>query len=199
MPAHSSLAVSGISSAISSWTSQAAPVSQPTPSLSQPTSLPIPSLSLPEAVNEIEAIVKTGGFPRWWTPYDARLNDTFPPAQPIPAVPEVVDVVIVGGGYSGLMAGYELQQAGLKTLVLEAKHRIGGRSWSLQLKSGPGIAELGATWINEITQPVSYNLTKKFGLETKEQFTDGVEVYQGLDGIPVKQLPNETTTDPVSI
>ena len=93
-----------------------------------------------------------------------------------------VDVVVVGGGFSGLIAAYDLQQAGFKTILLEAKNRIGGRSNSVALKSGPGIVELGATWINRTTQPSVYTLAQKFGLQTAEQYTTGLEVFQGLDG-----------------
>ena len=93
-----------------------------------------------------------------------------------------VDVVVVGGGFSGLIAAYDLQQAGFKTVLLEAKDRIGGRSNSVALKSGLGIVELGATWINRTTQPSVYTLAQKFGLQTAEQYTTGLEVFQGLDG-----------------
>jgi monoamine oxidase len=96
--------------------------------------------------------------------------------------PVEVDVVVVGGGFSGLMSGYELQRAGLKAVVLEAKGRIGGRSRSIERKSGPGVVELGATWINNRTQPDVYSLTEKFGLETVVQYMQGDSVVQGADG-----------------
>ncbi|KAG9193451.1 monoamine oxidase [Alternaria panax] len=104
--------------------------------------------------------------------------------------PTEVDVVVVGGGYSGLMSAYDLHQSGLKTVVLEAKNRIGGKSRSIQLQSGPGIVELGATWINNKTQPEVFKLTQRFGLETLEQYTDGDSIVQGADG-SVQRLPQE--------
>lgn len=93
-----------------------------------------------------------------------------------------VDVVVVGGGFSGLMSAFDLHNAGLNTVVLEAKSKIGGKSRSVKLQSGPGIVELGATWINNKTQPEVFNLTQHFGLTTIPQYTDGAAVFQGPDG-----------------
>lgn len=103
--------------------------------------------------------------------------------------PAEVDVVVVGGGYSGLTSGYELHKAGLKTAVLEASGRIGGRSRSHKLDSG-GIIELGATWINNKTQPEVFKMTQDFGLDTAEQPTDGLSVFENLDG-EIEQTPPE--------
>jgi monoamine oxidase len=96
--------------------------------------------------------------------------------------PVEVDVVVVGGGYSGMASAHSLQRAGLKTVVLEARDRIGGRSRTQKLRSGPGVIELGATWINELTQPAVYALTEEFGLETIEQLATGDIIRQGPDG-----------------
>lgn len=97
-----------------------------------------------------------------------------------------VDVVVVGGGFSGLAAAFRCHEAGLKTIVLEAKHRIGGRSRTYERLSGPGVIELGATWINETSQPEVFALKKRLGLETTEQYTVGDSVYQRLDGSVIR-------------
>ncbi|VUC21062.1 unnamed protein product [Clonostachys rosea] len=96
--------------------------------------------------------------------------------------PIEVDVVVVGGGFSGLKSAYDLQQSGLSTVVLEAKAAIGGRSRSIHRQSGEGIIELGATWINNHTQPRVSALVDKFGLDTAVQYTTGESVFQGPDG-----------------
>lgn len=36
------------------------------------------------------------------------------------------DVIIVGAGHSGLVAGFYLARAGLKVLMLERSHQVGG-------------------------------------------------------------------------
>lgn len=111
--------------------------------------------------------------------------------------PIEVDVVVVGGGFSGISAAYDLHKAGLKTVVLEARDRLGGRSRSQKLESGPGVIELGATWINNVTQPAVFALTEKFGLEIIEQYTDGAEVFQDVDGL-VYNLSEDSSAEMVS-
>ena len=41
-------------------------------------------------------------------------------------------VVILGAGIAGLTAAYELSRAGFACTILEARHRAGGRNWTLR-------------------------------------------------------------------
>ena len=119
------------------------------------------------------------------------------PKKPEP--PIEVDVVVLGGGYAGLVSAYDLQQAGLRTVLLEAKEMIGGRSRTYILQSGPGLIELGATWINNSTQPQVWKLTEEFGLEVLEQYTDGDAIFQGPDGELLRSpllRPDEVSRSP---
>lgn len=50
-------------------------------------------------------------------------------------------VVILGAGIAGLVSAFELQRAGYLVTVLEARHRIGGRSWTI--RGGDRIAQNG--------------------------------------------------------
>lgn len=47
-----------------------------------------------------------------------------PGTLPVSLLPEQVDVVVVGGGYTGLVAAYVLAKSGVATAVLE-QERIG--------------------------------------------------------------------------
>lgn len=50
-------------------------------------------------------------------------------------------VVILGAGIAGLVAAYELSQAGYRVTVIEARNRIGGRSWTI--RGGDRIEQIG--------------------------------------------------------
>ena len=43
-------------------------------------------------------------------------------------------VVVLGAGIAGLVSAYELQQAGYRVTVLEARDRVGGRAWTIRGK-----------------------------------------------------------------
>lgn len=50
-------------------------------------------------------------------------------------------VIILGAGIAGLISAYELKRAGYRVLVLEARDRIGGRSWTI--RGGDSIVQAG--------------------------------------------------------
>src|SRR4249919_3550608 len=50
-------------------------------------------------------------------------------------------VVILGAGIGGLVSAYELQKAGYRVTVLEARDRIGGRVWTI--RNGDRIVQTG--------------------------------------------------------
>jgi monoamine oxidase len=56
-------------------------------------------------------------------------------------------VVIVGGGAAGIGAARSLAAAGVKTLVVEARDRLGGRAWTIASDIGVPI-DLGCGWLH---------------------------------------------------
>lgn len=81
---------------------------------------------------------------------------------PNPASPQnIYDVAVIGAGYAGLTATRDLTLTNHKTLLLEARDRIGGRSWSSNID---GYAfELGGTWVHR-TQPFIWRELFRYNL-----------------------------------
>ncbi|KAK5061378.1 hypothetical protein LTR84_007920 [Exophiala bonariae] len=101
----------------------------------------------------------------------------------------VYDVIVVGAGLSGLQAALDIQQAGLKCLVLEARDRVGGKTLSLRSNiSGQAVlkSELGAAWINDTNQSSMWKLAQELGLNTYQQNIIGDVVVQDTDGSLIK-------------
>jgi len=55
--------------------------------------------------------------------------------------------VVVGAGLAGLACAYELERAGRRVTVLEARDRAGGRVWTMRQQFGEQHAELGAEFV----------------------------------------------------
>jgi monoamine oxidase len=55
------------------------------------------------------------------------------------------EVVVIGGGIAGLTAATELAAAGTDVAVLEARDRVGGRTWNTEI--GGEANELGGQWV----------------------------------------------------
>jgi monoamine oxidase len=73
------------------------------------------------------------------------------------------DVIVVGAGFAGLTAARELTRQGFSVHIVEARDRIGGRTW-LDHRLGRDL-EIGGTWVHW-TQPYVWAELKRYGLGT---------------------------------
>lgn len=89
------------------------------------------------------------------------------------------DVVIVGAGPAGLTAARRLAQAGRSVIVLEARDRVGGRTWSQEIDGA--FLEIGGQWVSP-DQTALKALLDELGLETFSRYRDGQNVYLAPEG-----------------
>jgi monoamine oxidase len=59
---------------------------------------------------------------------------------------EAADVCVVGAGFAGLAAARRLEQAGRTVVVVEARDRVGGRTWTEQRSGVP--VDRGGAWLS---------------------------------------------------
>ena len=76
-----------------------------------------------------------------------------------------VDVVVIGGGFAGTTAARECCKAGLRTVLLEARNRLGGRTFYSRFGDDP--VELGGAYIHWF-QPNIWSEVLHYGLPVIE-------------------------------
>jgi monoamine oxidase len=76
---------------------------------------------------------------------------------------EGYDVVVIGGGLSGLSAALYLQKGGAKVVVLEARDRVGGRTCTQEVDGLP--CDVGGAYVGP-TQDRVLRIAKDLGIDT---------------------------------
>ena len=99
----------------------------------------------------------------------------FAQAEAADTLPASVDVVVVGAGISGLVAARKVASGGRSVLVLEARHRVGGRVVNHTLANG-SVIESGGAFIGP-TQDHIAALAAELKVATFKEYVDGQSTY----------------------
>ncbi|MFJ4295548.1 flavin monoamine oxidase family protein [Curtobacterium sp. NPDC089689] len=108
------------------------------------------------------------------------------------------DVVVIGAGVTGLVAANRLVAQGRSVAVLEARDRVGGRTWTNDIE---GVTlEIGGQWVSP-DQTALLETLEELGLATYDRYREGSSVYIDQHGSRTEYtgdifpLPEATATE----
>ena len=78
------------------------------------------------------------------------------------------DVIVIGGGLAGLTAARDLRDGGRRVIVLEARDRLGGRTWTGTLPGTDETIEWGGTWVHPGSPGTAADAIRRHGLRMVE-------------------------------
>ncbi len=78
------------------------------------------------------------------------------------------DVIVIGGGFAGVIAARDLSNAGHSVILLEGRDRLGGRTWSRRFEGYSQQLEMGGTWIAPTKQKFVAAELSRYGIGTHQ-------------------------------
>jgi monoamine oxidase len=88
-------------------------------------------------------------------------------------------VIIIGAGFAGLAAAYQLQQRKIDFVILEARNRIGGRVFSHTIDEAEKLViELGGEWVGKSHKRM-IELCDRFKLKLFDNYFNTRLIYKG--------------------
>lgn len=96
-------------------------------------------------------------------------------AAAVPVSSVEVDVVVIGAGLAGLTAATGVRKAGHSVVVLEARDRVGGRNYDVEVADGV-VVELGGEWTGPGQTRVQA-LAEKLGIALFPAYAQGKNLY----------------------
>lgn len=88
------------------------------------------------------------------------------------------DVIVIGSGYAGLTAARDLAVAGASVMLLEARDRIGGRTWTAKIEGHN--FEIGGTYVHR-AQPNLWREVARYQMQ--KDIDAAVDMEKGVTEI----------------
>ncbi|GAA6022244.1 hypothetical protein JCM10207_008902 [Rhodosporidiobolus poonsookiae] len=83
------------------------------------------------------------------------------------------DTIVIGAGYAGLIAARDLVIAGQSVLLVEARDRLGGRTWTA--KEGKDLFEMDMSFTFSLSCAFAWSELVKYGLDTELIYTPNAD------------------------
>lgn len=104
------------------------------------------------------------------------------------------DILIIGGGLTGLTLQYLLQEEGHHSIILEARERVGGRIYTAKTPSGV-LVDMGATWLGRKHRQL-IDLLDTVGVERFPQRLGKTAIYEPISTSPFQLVTLPENDEP---
>lgn len=103
---------------------------------------------------------------------------------------DIYDAIVIGAGFAGLTAARDLAKAGKRVLIVEARDRIGGRTWYRQFADTDFFIEMGGNWLDPDKNTSLMAEVDRYGIELSQspQAENHVSILDGVlshDACPI--------------
>src|SRR5688500_9600202 len=78
--------------------------------------------------------------------------------------PSIYDAIVIGGGFAGLTAARDFADQGQSVVVLEARDRLGGRTWTRAVADTDQQVDVGGQWIEPQRQINVVREIERYGI-----------------------------------
>ena len=78
---------------------------------------------------------------------------------------EQIETVVVGAGLAGLCAARDLLDDGRQVVLLEARDRVGGRTYSVPFEAAGLTVDLGAEWVDPDQHKTMMHELARYGID----------------------------------
>lgn len=100
-------------------------------------------------------------------------------------LPSEVDVAVIGAGSAGIAAGRRLAEAGVSFVLLEARERAGGRTWTVDKNGYP--LDLGGEWLHSADRNVLAGIAETQGYALYHRRPDWTTRLRNSGATPVEE------------
>ena len=107
------------------------------------------------------------------------------------------DAIVIGGGFAGLTIARDLSERGLSVTLLEARDRLGGRTYFDRFADTDELVEYGGTWFSRPWHPCMAKEIERYGLSlshsdagTLHRTLSGGQVLTGHSPVPMEDVPD---------
>jgi monoamine oxidase len=95
---------------------------------------------------------------------------------------QMYDAIVIGAGFAGLTAARDLAKSGKRVLIVEARDRIGGRTWYRPFADTDFSIEMGGNWVDAEGNAALMAEVERYGvqLSTSPQAENFVSLLDGV-------------------